>query len=102
MDVLNEIMPKPGSYGYGTVARALRTPFIDTWQQRLDEAKRDAERLMHSEVLPALAQGRLRELLPVAGQSAGLVTDIVPAGEIVRRIVTQAREALERSSALLT
>lgn len=101
VEVLNDIMPMPGSYGYGTVLRALRTPFIDTWQQRRDEAKRDAERLL-SEVLPVLTQGRLHELFPGAGQSAGLIRDIVPAGEIVRRIVTEARQALERSRELLT
>ncbi len=101
VEVLNDIMPMPGSYGYGTVLRALRTSFIDTWQQRRDEAKRDAERL-RSEVLPILTQGRLHELFPGAGQSAGLIRDIVPAGEIVRRIASEARQALERSSKLLT
>jgi hypothetical protein len=35
----------------------------------------------------------------VAGQSAGLVREIAPAGEIVRRIVAEAEEALERSPA---
>ena len=101
VEVLNDISPRPGSYGYGTVLRALRTPFIDTWQERRDEARRDAERLL-SEVLSVLTQGRLHELFPTAGQSAGLIRDIVPAGEIVRRIVTEARQALERPSGLLT
>ena len=30
VDVWNDILPVPGSLGYGTVIRALRTPFIDT------------------------------------------------------------------------
>jgi len=97
VEVLNDVMPMPGSYGYGTVLRALRTPWIDTWQQRRDEAKRDAERL-RGEVLPVFTQGRVHELFPGAGQGAGLIRDILPAGEIVRRIATQARQALERSS----
>lgn len=101
VEVLNDIMPMPGSYGYGTVLRALRTSFIDTWQQRRDEAKRDAERL-RSEVRAVVTQGRLHELFPAAGQSAGLIRDIVPAGEIVRRIAAEARQALEGSSKLLT
>lgn len=99
VEVLNDIMPSPGAYGYGTVLRSLRTPFIDTWQGRHDEAKRDAERL-RGEVLPAFKQMRVHELFPAAGQSAGLIRDILPAGEIVRRIATEARHALERSSEL--
>jgi enoyl-[acyl-carrier protein] reductase II len=94
-------MPAPGSYGYGTALRALRTPWIDTWQQRRGEAKLAEERL-RSEVLPVFTQGRVHELFPAAGQSAGLIHDVVPAGEIVRRIVAEAQQALERSSNLLT
>ena len=97
VEVLNDILPMPCNHGYGTVLRALRTRWIETWQERRDEARRDAERL-RSEVLPFFTQGRLHELFPAAGQSAGLIRDILPAGEIVRRIAAEARQALERSS----
>jgi enoyl-[acyl-carrier protein] reductase II len=100
-DAWNDINPPARSGGYGTVLRAIRTPFIDQWQQRRDEAKQQAERL-RSEVLAAAQQGRLHELMPVAGQSAGLIRDILPAGEIVRRMVAEAQQALERSTKLLT
>jgi nitronate monooxygenase/enoyl-[acyl-carrier protein] reductase II len=101
VEVWNDISPIPGSRGYGTVIRALRTPFIDTWQHRRDDARREADRL-RGEVLAALQQGRIHELLPFAGESAGLVHDITPAGEIVQRLVAEARQALERSQTLLT
>lgn len=101
VDVLNDVMPSPGAYGYGTVLRSLRTPWIDTWQERRDEAKRDAERL-RNEVVPVFKQMRIHELFPTAGQSAGLIGDIVPAGEIVRRMISEARQALESSVELLT
>jgi nitronate monooxygenase/enoyl-[acyl-carrier protein] reductase II len=101
VEVWNDISPVPGSRGYGTVIRALRTPFIDTWQHRRDDARREADRL-RGEVLAALQQGRIHELLPFAGESAGLVHDIIPAGEIVQRLVAEARQALERSQTLLT
>ncbi|MCZ6876164.1 MAG: nitronate monooxygenase family protein [bacterium] len=101
VEVWNDINPPPRSGGYGTVLRAIRTSFIDEWQQRRDEAKRDAERL-RGEVLAAMQQGRLHELLPVAGQSAGLIRDIVPAGDIVRSIVAEAQETLKRATTLLT
>jgi enoyl-[acyl-carrier protein] reductase II len=100
VEVWNDISPVPGSRGYGTVIRALRTPFIDTWQHRRDDARRQADRL-RGEVLAALQQGRIHELLPFAGESAGLVQDIIPAGEIVQRLVAEARHALERSQTLL-
>ena len=96
VEVLNDIMPLPGGAGYGTVLRALRTPFIDTWQGRRGEAKGNAERL-RGEVLSVFTQARVHELFPGAGQSAGLIGDILPAGEIVRHIVAEARQALERT-----
>jgi nitronate monooxygenase/enoyl-[acyl-carrier protein] reductase II len=100
-DAWNDISPPAGSGGYGTVVRAIRTPFIDQWQRRRDEAKQDAERL-RGEVLAAVREGRLHELMPVAGQSAGLIRDILPAGQIVRRIVDEAQTCLTRSAQLLS
>jgi nitronate monooxygenase/enoyl-[acyl-carrier protein] reductase II len=97
VEVLNDVMPSPGSSGYGTVLRALRTPWIDTWQGRREEARRDADRL-RSEVLPVFKQLRVHELFPAAGQGAGLIGDIAPAHEIVQRMVAEARQALERWS----
>ncbi len=101
VEVWNDIIPLPGGGGYGTVPRALRTPFIEEWQQRRNDAKREAERLQ-SEVITALQQGRFHEIVPFAGQTAGLIREILPAGEIVRRIVTEAEEALKRATQLLT
>jgi enoyl-[acyl-carrier protein] reductase II len=100
-DAWNDISPSPRSGGYGTVLRAIRTSFIDEWQRRRDDAKEQAERL-RGEVFAAVKQGRLHELMPVAGQSAGLVGEILPAPEIVRRIVAEAQTALERSTRLLS
>lgn len=79
----------------------LRTPFIEEWQQRRNDTKREVERLQ-SEVITALQQGRFHEIVPFAGQTAGLIREILPAGEIVRRIVTEAEEALKRATQLLT
>ena len=85
---------------YGTVPRALSSPFIEQWRHRRDDAKREAERL-RGEVMAAIQQGRLGELLPGAGQSVGLIRDILPAAEIVRRIVVEAEEALKGTARLL-
>jgi nitronate monooxygenase/enoyl-[acyl-carrier protein] reductase II len=100
-DAWNDINPPLVGSGYGTVIRAIRTPFIDRWQQHRDEARQKAERL-RGELLAAMKQGRQHELVPAAGQSAGLIHDILPAGEIMRLMVTEAQQALERSTKLLT
>lgn len=85
---------------YGTVPRALSSPFIEAWRHRREDAKREAERL-RGEVMAAIKQGRLGELLPAAGQSVGLIRDIVPAAEIVRHIVMEAEETLKDTRRLL-
>jgi enoyl-[acyl-carrier protein] reductase II len=98
-DAWNDIVPPRRSGGYGTVVRAIRTPFIDQWQGQREEAKQQAVRL-RAEVMAAVKEGRLHELMPVAGQSAGLIRDIIPAGDIVRRIVADAQAELTRVSKL--
>jgi nitronate monooxygenase/enoyl-[acyl-carrier protein] reductase II len=75
----------------------LRSPFIDEWQNRRDVAKQEAERL-RGEVGAAVAQGRLGELFPFTGQTAGLITDVLPAAEIVHRLVAEAEETLQQTA----
>jgi nitronate monooxygenase/enoyl-[acyl-carrier protein] reductase II len=93
-EVWKEIAPpaKPGAYPFAP--RVLRSAFVDEWQARPDEAKRQAERL-RVEVKAAVRDHRLAEILPFAGQTVGMITDILPAAEIVRRIVREARQVLE-------
>ena len=101
VEFLNDIYPVPGTTGYGTSLRVLRTPFVDTWHGRGDAVRHDVERL-RGELQVAAQADRFHELLPTAGQSAGLIHDILPAGEIVRRIVVEAEQGLEHSRKLVT
>lgn len=89
-----------GNGGYETLPRSLRTPFVERWNQRLDEARREAKQL-REQVMTAVQQGRGHELMPLTGQSAGMIHDILPAAEIVRRIVSEAEEALRQSTQFL-
>ena len=41
-EVFNDIMPLPGTGGYGTVPRAIRTPFIEKWQGDRNQARQQA------------------------------------------------------------
>ena len=85
-----------GPAAYNTSPRALRTSFIEDWPKQLDVAKREAERL-RGEVIAAIQEDRMEHFIPWAGQSAGLVCDILPAAEIVKRIAAEAEEALEKA-----
>jgi enoyl-[acyl-carrier protein] reductase II len=98
MDVWTEIMPeRPGDYG--STPRAVRSPFIDEWGARREDARREAERI-RAELESARRAGRMHELLPFAGETAGLLHDVLPAAEIVRRLVDEAQRALELGGVL--
>jgi NAD(P)H-dependent flavin oxidoreductase YrpB (nitropropane dioxygenase family) len=43
-------------------------------------------------------QRTTHEVVPFTGQTTGLIRDVLPAGEIVRRMVSEAEEALQRVS----
>jgi enoyl-[acyl-carrier protein] reductase II len=45
----------------------------------------------------SVRRGRPDELTPFTGQTAGLIAELLPAGEIVRRMVAEAEEALRRA-----
>jgi nitronate monooxygenase/enoyl-[acyl-carrier protein] reductase II len=94
-----QIFPPAGEDAYETVPRVMRTSFVEEWQRSPQEARREAERL-RGEVISAIRQRRPHELLPFTGQTAGMIRDILPAAEIVRRMVAGAEQALERANGL--
>jgi nitronate monooxygenase/enoyl-[acyl-carrier protein] reductase II len=96
LDVLNDISPLPGTAGYHTVLRSLRTPFMDEWGQKRDEARRERERLW-GEIVAKARAGRRHELLLTAGQTAGAIREVLPVAEIMRRLVAETEAALSRA-----
>ena len=54
------------------------------------------------QVRAAVGEGRMHELIAVAGQSAGLVRSVVPAGQIVRDIVDEAEQVLGDAGRLIS
>jgi enoyl-[acyl-carrier protein] reductase II len=101
VDVLNDLMPLPGTGGYGTVVRSVRTPFIDAWNARRAEARERAAQLM-GEMGAARQSGRSHEFLAVAGQTAGAIREVRPAAEIVRALVEETEQALAGARRFLT
>jgi nitronate monooxygenase/enoyl-[acyl-carrier protein] reductase II len=99
MDVYNDIQPAPGTLGYGTVLRSLRTPLMDEWSAKREDARRERERL-RAEIQARVQAGRRYEALLTAGQTAGGIREILPVAEIIQRMVAEAEAALMRSSSL--
>ena len=95
LDVLNDIQPIPGTAGYGTVLRSLRTPFMDEWGNRREEARRERERLW-TEIQESARAGRRHEMLLTAGQTAGAIKEISPVADIIRQLVAETEAALSR------
>jgi enoyl-[acyl-carrier protein] reductase II len=94
-----EIFPPSGGGAYETVPRVMRTSFVEEWQRRSGEARREAERL-RSEVISVVRQRKPHELVPFTGQTAGLVHEVWPAREILRGMVDEAEQALQRVNEL--
>jgi len=95
VNFINDIFPvsNPNSYK-GTAPRALRTSFIEEWNQKSpDEVKGQAEQLRNT-IITGIKEGKSHELVPFTGQSAGLIHAILPAAEIIRNIVKEAEETI--------
>ncbi len=86
------VMPPFNLPAWPSAPRALRTPLIEQLQSA-------PERVDPDEVVTALRAGDLHRHLPFAGQSAALVHEILPAAEIVRRVVSEAEAALRAAAA---
>jgi NAD(P)H-dependent flavin oxidoreductase YrpB (nitropropane dioxygenase family) len=73
----------------GALMRSIRNPLLDRWAQRQQDWALAADQIRPS-LEAALAAGDF----VIAGESAGLIHDIVPAGELVARIAREAEALL--------
>jgi enoyl-[acyl-carrier protein] reductase II len=80
--------------------RSLRTPFAERWNGRRAEAEREAGRL-REELGAAMREGRAHELVPLTGQTAGMITEVLPVAEIVRRMMAEAEPTVRSLRGLL-
>jgi enoyl-[acyl-carrier protein] reductase II len=95
---LNAINPLPGTAGYGTVLRALRSKFLDEWNAKLEEAAAKRWNLL-ADLSAASRERRRQEGIAGAGQSAGAIKDVLPVAEIIERMVSQAEVCLAAGAA---
>ena len=77
----------------GAMSRAKRNRFIERWSGQ-EWALRQNQAQALADLIAARKAGDVEEASLSMGQDAGLINDILPAGEIVKRIAEQAEEIL--------
>jgi enoyl-[acyl-carrier protein] reductase II len=100
LDVFNDIHPLPGTAGYGTVLRSLRTPFMEQWSAKREDARRERERLQ-KEIQERTKAGKRHETLLTAGQTAGGIKEVLSVAEIIRQLVEETKAALAQRAAIV-
>jgi enoyl-[acyl-carrier protein] reductase II len=98
-DVWHEVFPPTGG-AYEVAPRMLSSPFALEWQGRHDDARSNAKELQ-AEIIGAISSGELGRLFPFAGQTVGMINEILPAAEITQRIVAQAEALLRQAAQIL-
>lgn len=92
-EYLDAILPPYTRPAYPAVGRVLRTPFYDEWHARARDLAQYAEAI-RPKLVSEILQGDGHAYVPFAGQSAGLIQDILPAAEIIRSATAQAKAIL--------
>lgn len=91
--------PYPINWPAGIVGRALRSSFSEEWAGREPELRQRAAALPPFGLVMELNSNPDTEI-NWAGESAGLVHDVLPAAEIVRRTVAEAEALIGRLTAV--
>ncbi len=99
VELWNDIFPISGQ-AYPTVPRTLNSAYIEEWQNQRETIRQDARRFQE-EVGSAIQQGKLGELFPFTGQTAGQIKDILPAAEIVYKFAIEAQATIEQLTQLI-
>jgi enoyl-[acyl-carrier protein] reductase II len=72
---------------------------VDEWNARREEIGPEAGRLS-AELVASVRENRAHELVPFTGQTARMIRDVLPAAEIVGRLVSEAEAALRSAPGL--
>jgi enoyl-[acyl-carrier protein] reductase II len=86
----------------GKPCRAIRNDFTREWEKRTAEIlpfPLQAQRVGFPAAIRAREAGDVENGHAACGQSAGLVQDIVPAAEVIERLVTEAESVFARLAA---
>jgi enoyl-[acyl-carrier protein] reductase II len=91
------VLPPYNRPGARVEPRALRTPLIDQLAAHPEWVDPAA---VGPRLLASVQAGRGDEYLPFAGQSVGLIDDVLPVADIIARVMAEAEEALSRARAV--
>lgn len=89
----------PSPIAFPATARTLESEFITEWQEKASRPDFQPQEMVQAALSLAM-EGRLGEIVPFAGQSAGAISDVRPAAEIIEAIMAQAEAAARNASAL--
>ncbi len=92
-ELVDVLLPPYNRPSYPAAVRTLPTAFLAEWAGRGEELAANASRL-GPELLAAVLAGGGHQYAALAGQSVGMVTEILPAAEIVRSVVEEAERIL--------
>jgi enoyl-[acyl-carrier protein] reductase II len=92
-ELLDLLLPPYNRPHHPAVGRMLPTAFSRRWRGHPEELAARAGELGPA-IVSAVLAGRGHEYVPFAGQSVGLVTEVLPAAEIVQRTCAQAAAIL--------
>jgi nitronate monooxygenase len=85
----------------GKTLRMIKNRFEETWVKMAGPVlKTPRQNVLLADLIEGVRQAKMEEYtLPVGGQISGMITQIRPAGEIVRQIVEEATDVLQRLGA---
>lgn len=97
---IDALVPPAAAGGYPTMPRTIRTPFVDRWLDDPAPLATEGPRVGR-EVVEAVLAGHGHEYMPFAGQSAGMIDEILPVPEIIGRLMAGAEQTLRGAAALV-
>ena len=92
-EFINDLVPPASEGAYPSAPRVVRNAFVAEWLGRgvdFQEMRPELAERMRA----AMRDGTVHELMVITGEVAGAIDEVLPAGEIVRRMVTEAEEVL--------
>lgn len=88
---------------FGHPVRSIKGPFVRKFEELERDGCSEEEFIEYGAgtLRAAIVDGDVQQGSVMAGQSAGLVDDVVPVAELIARIISEAESAIERSAGMV-
>ncbi len=96
----NEIFPVTSSAGYNVAPNVLANEFTEDCDRVRGVVQEECQRL-NARLTEFRLQGRMHDLLPLTGQTAGAIHNILPVDEILHQIADEAVDTLRHAARLV-